>query len=44
MLRWIYDRLVIQRDRERHKVLRLQWQKALLEQKIDQAKRNQSNN
>lgn len=44
MLRWIYNQLVVRRNKERHKVLQLQWQKALLEQKIEQAKREHHNN
>lgn len=34
MLNWIYNKLVQRLNKKKHEVIRLQWQKAELEQKI----------
>ena len=39
---WIYNKLIQKRDRERHKVMKLRWQMAELEHKIELAKREQA--
>lgn len=38
ILDWLYNKVLEQRDRERHKVIQLQWEKAELSRKIDLAK------
>lgn len=42
--RWIYDKLIQKRDRERQKVLRLNWKKAELEQLIAAKKKESEKN
>lgn len=46
ILNWIYSKLAQKRDKERHNVIKLEWQKAELERKIARAKmeREQANN
>ena len=34
ILNWIYKKLVQKRDKERHNVIKLEWQRAELERKI----------
>lgn len=38
MLNWIYKLLLMKRDKERHKVLKLQHEKAALQRRINQLK------
>lgn len=38
VLQWIYSTLLQKRNQERYKVIRLQWQQAQLQKKINQAK------
>lgn len=44
ILNWIYKKLTQKRDKERHNVIKLEWQKAELERKIANAKRERQNN
>ena len=44
ILNWIYKKLTQKRDKERHNVIKLEWQKAELERKIANAKREHQNN
>lgn len=46
ILNWIYNKLIQKRDKERHNVIKLEWQRAELERKIANAKmeREQANN
>ena len=39
ILQWIYEKLLQKRDKERHNVIKLEWQKAELERKIAMKKR-----
>lgn len=39
IISWIYNKLIQKRDKERHNVIKLEWQKAELERKIANAKR-----
>ena len=43
ILNWIYKKLTQKRDKERHNVIKLEWQRAELERKIANAKRCQQN-
>lgn len=43
ILNWIYKKLVQKRDKERHDLIKLEWQRAELEQKIARAKRERQN-
>ena len=43
ILNWIYKKLVQKRDKERHNVIKLEWQRAELERKIANAKRCRQN-
>ena len=43
ILNWIYKKLTQKRDKERHNVIKLEWQKAELERKIANAKRCRQN-
>lgn len=43
ILNWIYNKLIQKRDQERHNVMKLEWQKAELERKIANAKRERQN-
>lgn len=42
--RWIYDKLIQKRDRERQKTLRLKWKKTELEQLIAAKKKESEKN
>ena len=42
ILNWIYKKLTQKRDKERHNVIKLEWQKAELERKIANAKRERN--
>lgn len=44
IIQWIYDKLKQRAVQERHKVTKLEWQKAELERKIAIAKKNKCNN
>ena len=44
ILNWIYTKLKQKRDKERHNVIKLEWQRAELERKIANAKRERQNN
>ena len=44
ILNWIYKKLVQKRDKERHDLIKLEWQRAELERKIANAKRERQNN
>ena len=44
ILNWIYKKLTQKRDKERHNVIKLEWQRAELERKIANAKRECQNN
>lgn len=44
ILNWIYKKLTQKRDKERHNVIKLEWQRAELERKIANAKRERQNN
>lgn len=44
MIRWIYDKLIQKRDKERQSVLRLKWKKAELEQLIEEKKKEAEKN
>lgn len=39
IVQWICNKLIQKRDKERHDVMKLEWQKAELERKIANAKR-----
>ena len=41
---WIYNKLIQKRDKERHNVIKLEWQRAELERKIANAKRKEFDN
>ena len=43
ILDWIYNKLIQKRDKERHNVIKLEWQRAELERKIANAKRCRQN-
>lgn len=43
ILKWIYNKLIQKRDKERHNVIKLEWQRAELERKIANAKRDRQN-
>ena len=43
ILNWIYTKLKQKRDKERHNVIKLEWQRAELERKIANAKRCRQN-
>lgn len=43
ILNWIYKKLAQKRDKERHNVIKLEWQRAELERKIANAKRCRQN-
>lgn len=43
ILKWIYNKLIQKRDKERHNVIKLEWQRAELERKIANAKRCRQN-
>ena len=43
ILKWIYNKLIQKRDKERHNVIKLEWQRAELERKIANAKRERQN-
>ena len=43
ILNWIYNKLIQKRDKERHNVIKLEWQRAELERKIANAKRERQN-
>lgn len=43
ILNWIYKKLTQKRDKERHNVIKLEWQRAELERKIANAKRCRQN-
>lgn len=43
-MRWIYDKLIQKRDKERQSVLRLKWKKAELEQLIEAKKKEREKN
>lgn len=42
ILNWIYKKLTQKRDKERHNVIKLEWQRAELERKIANAKRERN--
>ena len=44
MFQWIYNKLVVKRNKERHNVIKLEWQRAELERKIANAKRERQDN
>ena len=44
ILNWIYKKLVQKRDKERHDLIKLEWQRAELERKIANAKRERQDN
>lgn len=44
ILNWIYKKLTQKRDKERHNVIKLEWQRAELERKIANAKRERQDN
>ena len=41
MMDWIKQKLIQKRDREQYNVIRLRWQKAELEKKLQQAKQRE---
>ena len=43
ILNLIYNKLIQKRDKERHNVIKLEWQRAELERKIANAKRKRQN-
>lgn len=43
IINWIYKKLTQKRDKERHNVIKLEWQRAELERKIANAKRCRQN-
>lgn len=43
ILNLIYNKLIQKRDKERHNVIKLEWQRAELERKIANAKRCRQN-
>lgn len=43
ILNLIYNKLIQKRDKERHNVIKLEWQRAELERKIANAKRERQN-
>ena len=43
ILKGIYNKLIQKRDKERHNVIKLEWQRAELERKIANAKRCRQN-
>jgi len=43
VLKWIYEKLLMKRNRERHKVMKLEHEKAALQRKINQLKDSQKN-
>ena len=43
ILKWIYNKLIQNRDKERNNVIKLEWQRAELERKIANAKRCRQN-
>ena len=42
ILNWIYNKLAQKRDKERHNVIKLEWQKAELERQLENLKRQQA--
>ena len=44
ILNWIYKKLTQKRDKERHNVIKLEWQRAELERKIANSKRERQDN
>lgn len=38
MMKWLYNKLLMKRNKERHKVLKLQHEKAALQRRINQLK------